>query len=47
MAFLKWIKWYFYDRVKCEHEPGEWRLYNMGHGKVQHCKKCGYCTGIL
>lgn len=46
-AFFGWLKWWFWTTRRCKHEPGDWRLHNMGMGKILHCKKCGKCLGIL
>jgi len=45
--FFGWLKWLFWDSRRCEHEPGEWRMREMGMGKIRHCKKCGKCTNLI
>ena len=47
MAFLEWIKWFFWDCRKCNHEAGEWKHIEAGMRKIRHCKKCGKCVDLI
>lgn len=42
-----WLIWFFWTSRRCKHEPGEWRMRDAGMGKVQYCKRCGKCTGLI
>jgi hypothetical protein len=44
---LKWLKWWFWDARRCEHEPGEWKMIEMGCRKIKHCTKCGKCVDLI
>lgn len=32
---------------RCEHQPGNWQMRDMGLGKARHCTKCGKCTDLV
>jgi len=41
---VRWLKWWLWDSRRCEHEPGEWFMVDMGMGKARWCKKCHRCV---
>lgn len=48
MGFFKWVKWFFWDSVRCEHELNpEWLYWDAGMIKTRHCKKCGRCMDLV
>lgn len=32
---------------RCDHQPGDWQMRDMGLGKARYCTKCGKCTDLL
>ena len=32
---------------RCQHQPGEWQMRDMGLRKVRYCTKCGKCTDLI
>jgi hypothetical protein len=46
-AFFGWLKWLFITTRRCDHDEGEWRMINMGMGKIRRCNKCGKCLQII
>lgn len=42
MSVIRWVKWFFWDSRRCEHEEHrEWIYVNCGMNKAMYCKKCG------
>jgi hypothetical protein len=46
-SFFAWLKWWFIETRRCEHDSGKWHMINYGMGKARHCGKCGKCLEII
>lgn len=38
---FSWLKWFFWDKRRCEHAHGTYRLEDLGRTKVLWCDDCG------
>lgn len=47
MSFLRWLKWWFWETRRCDHERGDGMLVNLGLNKAWHCRKCGKCMEFV
>lgn len=47
MSIILWLKWWFWDTQRCQHQPGPWTIRDAGMGKARHCTKCGKCLDIV
>lgn len=44
---LKWLKWFFWDCRRCQHDEGGWHMRDLGMSKARHCRKCGKCLELI
>lgn len=47
MKLFTWLKWWFWETRRCEHNRGPGVLVDLGRRKAWHCTKCGKCLELL